>query len=109
MLSFALSCVYLKRFLQIVFEALIGLVVGIFGASLYVNESTPLKEITWAGEMKRRCILLLYLFAIQRSIFTLVCMNRSIDEMDSRLGFANFANRGRTIFSSLKSRESIKS
>ena len=40
--------------LQIILEALVGLIFGIFGASLYVDQVTPLKEITWASEMKKR-------------------------------------------------------
>jgi hypothetical protein len=36
---------------QIVFEALIALMLGIFGASL---DAPELKEITWASEMKQR-------------------------------------------------------
>ncbi|KAJ6619859.1 magnesium transporter [Mycena sp. CBHHK59/15] len=59
---------------DIVLEALFALVLGIIGASL---NAPPLKEITWAAEMRKR----------------------SIDEMDSRLGFASFVNRGRNLFS----------
>jgi len=58
---------------DIAFEALAALVLGILGASL---NAPVLKDITWQSEMKKR----------------------SIDEMDSRLGFASFVNRGRTLF-----------
>ncbi|KAJ7091427.1 magnesium transporter [Mycena belliarum] len=59
---------------DIIFEALLALVLGTIGASI----NTPnLKEITWAAEMRKR----------------------SIDEMDSRLGFASFVNRGTNLFS----------
>jgi len=57
---------------DIVFEALIALVLGIIGASL---NAPALKDITWQSEMRER----------------------SVDEMDSRLGFASFVNRGRTL------------
>ncbi|KAJ3763810.1 magnesium transporter [Lentinula raphanica] len=57
---------------DITLEAIVGLVVGILGASLYAS---TLKEITWASEMK----------------------TRSIDEMDARLGFASYVNRGRNL------------
>ncbi|KAF8075091.1 magnesium transporter [Lyophyllum atratum] len=59
---------------SIILETLVGLVLGIFGASLNAPE---LKEITWASEMRKH----------------------KIDEMDSRLGFANFVTRGRNILS----------
>ncbi|TFK29695.1 hypothetical protein FA15DRAFT_663861 [Coprinopsis marcescibilis] len=58
---------------DILAETLVALVVGIFGASL---NAPPLKEITWASEMRKR----------------------SIDEMDSRLGFAAYINRGKNLF-----------
>ncbi|KZT21580.1 hypothetical protein NEOLEDRAFT_1121009 [Neolentinus lepideus HHB14362 ss-1] len=54
------------------FEALFGLFLGILGASL---DTPALKEITWASEMKKR----------------------SINEMDSRLGFADWGNRGSSL------------
>ncbi|KAF8892246.1 hypothetical protein BD779DRAFT_1670572 [Infundibulicybe gibba] len=59
---------------DVILETLLGLVLGILGASL---NAPPLKEITWASEMRQR----------------------NIDEMDSRLGFASFVNRGRGILS----------
>ncbi|KAJ6518885.1 hypothetical protein C8R45DRAFT_809043 [Mycena sanguinolenta] len=59
---------------DIIVVALFALVVGTLGASL---NAPPLKEISWSAEMRKR----------------------SIDEMDSRLGFANFVNRGKNLFS----------
>ncbi|PAV20129.1 hypothetical protein PNOK_0506300 [Pyrrhoderma noxium] len=50
---------------DIVIEAFVSLVIGILGASLNAPE---LKEITWRSEMRKR----------------------KIDEMDSRLSFANW-------------------
>ncbi|KAI0032302.1 magnesium transporter, partial [Vararia minispora EC-137] len=55
---------------DIVAEALLSLLLGILGACI---RAPAAKDITWAGEMK----------------------TRTIDEMDSRLGFANFVTRGR--------------
>ncbi|KIK61806.1 hypothetical protein GYMLUDRAFT_42851 [Collybiopsis luxurians FD-317 M1] len=63
---------------DIVLEAIIGLGLGILGASL---NAAPLKEITWSSEMK----------------------TRSIDEMNARLGFANYVNRGRNIWNTSRS------
>jgi len=68
---------------DIVFEALTALVIGILGASL---NAPPLKDITWQSEMKQR----------------------SIDEMDSRLGFASFVNRGRTFASTSNTEKSAR-
>ncbi|KAJ6581608.1 magnesium transporter [Mycena capillaripes] len=68
---------------DIVLEALLALVLGTLGASL---NAPPLKEITWAAEMRKR----------------------SIDEMDSRLGFANFVNRGKNLFSESVSQKQLK-
>ncbi|KAH0582971.1 hypothetical protein H2248_010864 [Termitomyces sp. 'cryptogamus'] len=59
---------------SIVIETLVGMVLGILGASL---NAPQLKEITWASEMRKH----------------------TIDEMDSRLSFANFVTRGRNILS----------
>ncbi|TFK39824.1 magnesium transporter [Crucibulum laeve] len=61
---------------DIILETLFALALGIIGASL---NAPPLKEITWASEMRKH----------------------KIDDMDSRLGFANFVNRGRNISSQL--------
>ncbi|KAF5335958.1 hypothetical protein D9611_006415 [Ephemerocybe angulata] len=60
---------------SILIETVVALVLGIVGASL---NAPPLKEITWSSEMRKR----------------------TIDEMDSRLGFANYVTRGRNIFTS---------
>ncbi|KAL5536946.1 hypothetical protein ACEPAF_769 [Sanghuangporus sanghuang] len=60
---------------DIVAEALVSLILAIIGASLNAPE---LKEITWRSEMRKR----------------------KIDDMDSRLGFANWNNRGSQILSS---------
>jgi hypothetical protein len=82
-----------------VFEALAALVLGVLGASL---NAPPLKDITWQSEMKKRCI-----FSFLSSL--LVLMRRtasSIDEMDSRLGFASYVNRGRTFISTSKDEKS---
>jgi len=78
---------------QIIIEALVAVVLGILGASL---NAPPLKEITWASEMQKR----------YESV-ALLSPNRpadlgsrsKIDEMDSRLGFASFVNRGRNVLS----------
>ncbi|KAH0836751.1 magnesium transporter [Lanmaoa asiatica] len=57
--------------LNTVYESIFALVLGILGASL---NAPPLKDITWASEMRKR----------------------TIDEMDSRLGFANYQSRGKS-------------
>ncbi|THH07401.1 hypothetical protein EW145_g3411 [Phellinidium pouzarii] len=59
---------------DIVVEALLSLVLGILGASLNAPE---VKEITWRSEMKKR----------------------KIDDMDSRLSFASWTNRGTELLS----------
>ncbi|KAG7093616.1 hypothetical protein E1B28_007280 [Marasmius oreades] len=59
---------------DVILEAVVGLVLGILGAAL---NAPPLKGITWASEMRKR----------------------SVDEMDTRAGFASYVNRGRYIFS----------
>ncbi|KAF9530455.1 magnesium transporter [Crepidotus variabilis] len=59
---------------DIVVETLLSLVLGIIGACL---NAPPLKEITWSSEMRKH----------------------KIDDMDSRLGFASYVNRGKRIFS----------
>ncbi|KAJ7623163.1 magnesium transporter [Roridomyces roridus] len=58
---------------DIVVEAVVALALGIIGASL---NAPTLKEISWSAEMRKR----------------------SIDEMDSRLGFASYVNRGNSLF-----------
>ncbi|KAI0061061.1 hypothetical protein BV25DRAFT_1858220 [Artomyces pyxidatus] len=57
---------------SIILESLLALTLGIVGAC--IKAPTP-KEISWASEMK----------------------SRSIDEMDSRMGFANFVTRGKAL------------
>jgi len=64
--------------LNIVYESIFALVLGILGASL---NAPPLKDITWASEMKKR----------------------TIDEMDSRIGFANYHSRGKSFLEPLPS------
>ncbi|KAF8967605.1 hypothetical protein BDZ97DRAFT_1656039, partial [Flammula alnicola] len=59
---------------QIVLETFGALFLGILGACL---NTPPFKEITWSSEMRKH----------------------KIDEMDSRLGFASYVNRGKQIFS----------
>ncbi|KAF9045659.1 hypothetical protein BDZ89DRAFT_1058634 [Hymenopellis radicata] len=59
---------------DIIIEAFVALFLGILGASL---NAPPLKEITWASEMNKR----------------------SIDEMESRPGFASYINRGKNFLS----------
>jgi len=63
---------------DIILETLVALALGILGACL---NSPPFKEITWASEMRKR----------------------KIDEMDSRLGFSSYINRGRYILQAKKS------
>ncbi|KAF7308890.1 hypothetical protein MKEN_01089300 [Mycena kentingensis (nom. inval.)] len=59
--------------LDIILEALFALIIGTVGASL----NTPaLKELSWVAETQKR----------------------TIDDMNSRLGFASYVNRGRNIF-----------
>ncbi|KAF8906265.1 magnesium transporter [Gymnopilus junonius] len=59
---------------DIVFETIIALFLGILGACL---NTPPFKEITWSSEMRKH----------------------KIDEMDSRLGFASYVNRGKQMIS----------
>ncbi|KAG2128570.1 magnesium transporter [Suillus clintonianus] len=61
--------------LDIVYESILALILGLLGASL---NAPPLKDITWASEMKKR----------------------TIDGMDSRLGFAHYKSRGNFLFAS---------
>lgn len=75
--------------LKIVIETFVAMVIGIIGASL---NTRPLKEITWASEMKTRFV------SFGLGIASSLSMCRSIDEMDARLGFGNYVNRGRNIF-----------
>ncbi|KAN0130939.1 magnesium transporter [Lactarius tabidus] len=57
---------------SIVLESLLALFLGIVGACV---KAPPLKEITWASEMR----------------------TRTIDDMDARMGFANFVTRGNVL------------
>ncbi|KAH9995408.1 magnesium transporter [Russula compacta] len=57
---------------SIIFESLIALFLGIIGACL---NAPALKEITWASEMR----------------------TRKIDDMDTRMGFADFVTRGNVL------------
>jgi membrane magnesium transporter 1 len=53
----------------------------------------PLREITWASEMKKRCA---YQKQNKKDIFrTLLNISRSIDEMNSRISFAGFNHKGK--------------
>jgi membrane magnesium transporter 1 len=75
---------------------------GVLGASL---NAPPLKGITWQSEMKERCVLGL-LSAVRLLIRWMLDLDSSIDEMDSRLGFASFVNRGRTFVSTSRDEKS---
>ncbi|KAF5362246.1 hypothetical protein D9756_002328 [Leucocoprinus leucothites] len=66
---------------DIAIETLFGAILGIIGAALY---GSPLKQISWASEMRQH----------------------KIDEMDARMGFASYTHRGRNMFSNVP-RESI--
>ncbi|KAF9038460.1 membrane magnesium transporter-domain-containing protein [Panaeolus papilionaceus] len=59
---------------DIAVETLVALVLGILGACL---NAPPLKDITWSSEMRKH----------------------TIDQMDSRLGFASYVNRGNHLLS----------
>ncbi|EGO22418.1 hypothetical protein SERLADRAFT_395611 [Serpula lacrymans var. lacrymans S7.9] len=67
--------------LNTIYESILALVLGIFGASM---NAPPLKDITWASEMRKR----------------------TIDDMDSRLGFASYVNRGNTLLYSQREKSS---
>lgn len=54
------------------YECTLALITGVLGASL---NAPPLKDITWASEMRKR----------------------TIDEMDARPGFANYISRARSL------------
>ncbi|KAG8221015.1 hypothetical protein J3R82DRAFT_2524 [Butyriboletus roseoflavus] len=64
--------------LNTVYESIVALILGTLGASL---NAPPLKDITWASEMNKR----------------------TIDDMDSRLGFANYHSRGKSFLVPLPS------
>jgi len=67
---------------SIVLESLLALFLGIIGACV---KAPPLKEITWASEMK----------------------TRTIDDMDARMGFASFVTRGNVLGQDEKSDASV--
>ncbi|KAL9713557.1 hypothetical protein Ac2012v2_003168 [Leucoagaricus gongylophorus] len=67
---------------DIAIETLFGAILGIIGAALL---GPPLKQISWASEMRQH----------------------KIDEMDARVGFASYIHRGRRIFSNIPT-ESVK-
>ena len=83
---------------QIVLESFVALSLGIIGACL---KTPPLKEITWAIEMKTRCTPTISLFAFHNaasaSRHLAICACRKIDDMGARMGFANFVTLGRVL------------
>jgi membrane magnesium transporter 1 len=85
---------------KVVFEALMALVLGIIGASL---NAPPLKEITWASEMKTW-----YEGDHSTDFHQLILFIRSIDEMDSRLGFASYVHHGTSFLGSLREEDKKK-
>ncbi|PPQ64224.1 hypothetical protein CVT24_008600 [Panaeolus cyanescens] len=68
---------------DIAVETLVALVLGILGACL---NTPPLKDITWSSEMRKH----------------------TIDQMDSRLGFASYVNRGNHLLSRVSSKPANK-
>ncbi|KAG8801721.1 hypothetical protein FRC16_011295 [Serendipita sp. 398] len=72
-------------------EALVSLALFILGTVL---AAPKMVEITWAKEMGKRYVL--WMFPVIRDTI----LSRSIDEMDSRLGFAGIKHRGATFFGS---------
>lgn len=81
---------------KIVYESIFALILGMIGASLNVP---LLKDISWASEMKKRCAHSIYL------IPSSPVLSRTIDEMDSRLGFANYHSRAKSILVPLPSKQ----
>ncbi|KAG6381692.1 hypothetical protein JVT61DRAFT_293 [Boletus reticuloceps] len=71
-----------------VYESVFALILGTLGASL---NAPPLKDITWASEMKKRWVL-----SNVSELQVFITPSRTIDEMDSRLGFANYHSRGKS-------------
>ncbi|KAI0038665.1 hypothetical protein FA95DRAFT_1505224 [Auriscalpium vulgare] len=67
---------------DVVLESLVALALGIIGGC--VKAPAP-KEISWASEMKLR----------------------SIDDMDSRMSFANFVTRGKALGAGEKGHKSL--
>ena len=73
---------------QIIFETFLALLLGILGA---IVNAPPLKEISWSSEMKKQSVL------GGPNVFNFISDNSlsQIDDMDSRLGFASYVNRGK--------------
>lgn len=65
------------------------MVLGTLGACLNAPE---LKEITWRSEMKKRSLYTTSA-GVNAELF-----DRKIDDMDSRLSFASWVNRGNALF-----------
>jgi hypothetical protein len=85
---------------QIVFP-FVALFLGIIGAWL---KAPPLKEITWASEMETRyspthspSSLFASHNAPSASPHLAICVYRKIDDVDARMGFANFETQGRVL------------
>jgi len=74
-----------------VLETLLALILGILGAALNVP---ALKEITWSNEMKNQFVT----YAPMSFLWSLSVPFSKIDDMDSRLGFANYVNRRTHVF-----------
>lgn len=75
------------------YESILALILGLLGASL---NAPPLKDITWASEMKKRWVMFrMLIYSLKQ------CPGfRTIDGMDSRLGFAHYKSRGKFLFAS---------
>ncbi|KAH9975983.1 hypothetical protein BGW80DRAFT_1295652 [Lactifluus volemus] len=67
-----LTIAIIALFHGVIIESFVALFFGIIGACI---KAPAFKEITWASEMK----------------------TRTIDDMDSRMGFANFVTRGKVL------------
>ena len=78
-----------------VYESVFALILGTLGASL---NAPPLKDITWASEMRKRWVLS-YASGATGNHHSF----RTIDDMDSRLGFANYHSRGKSFIVPLPS------
>jgi hypothetical protein len=65
-------------------------------------KAPPLKEITWASEMKTRCARTLMLLSLCAKNFITSSLlrlykSRTIDDMDSRMEFGNFVTQGKVL------------
>lgn len=87
-----------KMATQIILETLLAMMLGIIGASL---NAPKLKEITWASEMRKQWVSWLTHIHAHEPF-------SKIDEMDSRLGFANYVSRGKILFNSVGNRKQIE-